>query len=265
MEKIQKQHHTFDYQRNITGVLIALMFLISSCVTQSNLEYMQDRVFSQESRQEPEFSEYRLQANDALYIQINSLDDQASNIFSMSGTQMTLEPYSAYMNSYTIDAEGNIALPIVGKLQVTGKTLNEVKEMIQNEVDNILSLPMITVRLVNRYVDILGEVTSPGHYVYSQDKLTIFNAIGLAGDITEYGNRRKVTLVRNEEGQNRINELDLTKTDILASPYYFIQPNDLIYVSPLRKRIWGMREFPFTLIFSTITTGIVIYTFIQQQ
>lgn len=253
------------YQRNITGVLIALIFMISSCVTQSNLEYIQDRVFSQESRQEPEFSEYRLQANDALYIQINSLDDQASNIFSMSGTQMTLEPYSAYMNSYTIDAEGNIALPVVGKLQVTGKTLNEVKEMIQNEVDNILSLPMITVRLVNRYVDILGEVTSPGHYVYSQDKLTIFNAIGLAGDISEYGNRKKVTLVRNEEGQNRITELDLTSMDILSSPYYFIQPNDLIYVSPLRKRIWGLREFPFTLIFSTITTGIVIYTFIQQQ
>jgi polysaccharide export outer membrane protein len=92
----------------------------------------------------------------------------------------------------------------------------------------------------------------------------VYNAIGLAGDISDYGNRREVILTRNENGKNLRVSLDLTHAEILTSPYYYIQPNDLIYVSPLKKRFWGMREFPFTLIFSTITTALLIYTVSQQ-
>jgi polysaccharide export outer membrane protein len=112
-------------------------------------------------------------------------------------------------------------------------------------------------------VSVLGEVNNPGHYVFSQDKFTVYNALSLAGDISVYGNRKKVTLVRNENGRNiRIN-LDLTREDILSSPYYFIQPNDLIYVKPLRKRFWGMETFPTTLLLSIITTALLIYTVIE--
>jgi polysaccharide export outer membrane protein len=219
---------------------------------------------SQNEFREAAYTEYKLKPNDALYIRINSLDDASSNVFAQSGGPTTLEPYGAYMNSYTVDEQGFVQLPVIGKINVSGKTTFQVSSMIKDSVTNILSLPTVTVRLVNRYVSVLGEVRNPGHFVYSQDKFTVYNAIGLAGDISDYGNRREVILTRNENGKNLRVSLDLTHAEILTSPYYYIQPNDLIYVSPLKKRFWGMREFPFTLIFSTITTALLIYTVSQQ-
>jgi polysaccharide export outer membrane protein len=243
---------------------LILSFLMFSCITQRNLEYLQDKHSTPDTLVEASCPKYQLKPNDALYIQINSLDDAASNVFAQPSATQTLDPYGAYMNSYIVDKEGFVQLPVIGKINVSGKTTAEVSNQIKDSVVNILSLPTITVRLVNQYVTILGEVRTPGHVVYSQDKFTIYNAIGLAGDITNYGNRREVILIRNENGQNSKIIIDLTRADILSSSYYFIQPNDLIYVSPLPKRIWGIEQFPFTIIFSTITTALLIYTLIQQ-
>jgi polysaccharide export outer membrane protein len=122
---------------------------------------------------------------------------------------------------------------------------------------------MVTVKLVNRFVSVLGEVFHPGHYSYSQEKMTIFDAIGLAGDITDFGNKSEVILTRNEDGKNTRIPLDLSKSEILASEYYYIQPNDIIYIKPMPKKFWNMREFPFTVIFSTITTAILVYTVVR--
>jgi polysaccharide export outer membrane protein len=119
------------------------------------------------------------------------------------------------------------------------------------------------VKLVNRYVSVLGEVKNPGHFSYSQDKFNIYDAIGLAGDITDYGNRTKVILVRNENGENLRINIDLTKSEILTSDYFFMRPNDIIYVVPLRKKFWGFNQFPFSLLLSAITTGLLIYTIVK--
>jgi polysaccharide export outer membrane protein len=106
----------------------------------------------------------------------------------------------------------------------------------------------------------LGEVKNPGHFSYSQDKLTIYDALGFAGDITDYGNRNKVILIRNINGENiRIN-VDITNSDILASDYYNLRPNDIVYVKPLRNKFWGMRQFPFTILFDTLTTALLFYS-----
>jgi polysaccharide export outer membrane protein len=124
-------------------------------------------------------------------------------------------------------------------------------------------LPVIIVKLVNQYVSVLGEVKNPGHFVFSQDKLTIFNALSMAGDITSYGDRKQIMLTRNENGVTARINFDLTSPDILSSKYYYIQPNDLIYVRPMKKRIWGMEQFPFSLILSTVTIGLLMYTVIK--
>ena len=239
---------------------------MSSCITQRDLEYMQDKNKEQTKYNEAEYSDYRIKSNDALYIKISSLDDATSNVFAPSTMQQqTLDQYGAYMNSYSVDEEGYIQLPVIEKIYVLGKTTAQVSELIKDSVVNILSHPMVIVRLVNRYITVLGEVKNPGHFVYSQDKFNIYNAIGLAGDITEYGNRKQVLLTRNKNGENVTINIDLTKTEILTSPYYFIQPNDIIYVSPMRKRFWGMREFPFSIILSTVSTALVVWAFIQAQ
>jgi polysaccharide biosynthesis/export protein len=253
------------YYWRLCVICLLMPVLFFSCVTQHNLEYLQENQKALQSHIEPVYTEYKLKPNDALYIQITSLDDAASNVFARSSSTPTLDSYGAYMNSSIVDKEGFVQLPVIGKINVFGKTTSEVSDQIKDSVANILSLPTVTVRLVNQYVSVLGEVRSPGHFVYSQDKFNIYNALGLAGDITNYGNRKEVILIRNENGKNNRFSIDLTKADILSSPYYYIQPNDLIYVSPLRKRFWGLEEFPYTIIFSTITTALLIYTLVQQQ
>lgn len=248
----------------IIAIIISSIYLLSSCVTQRKVEYLQYKSKNTEAFNEAELPDYRLKPNDELYVQINSLDVGAANVFSSSGNQQpyalgAITPYSASLLSYTVDKDGFLLLPIIGNILVKDKTLEEVSFLIKDSVSNILNLPIVSVKLVNRYISVLGEVNNPGHFSYSQEKLSIYNAIALAGDITDYGNRNNVILVRNENKKNLRIGIDLTKSDMLASEYYYLRPNDILYVKPLRNKFWGMRQFPFTILFSTITTGILIY------
>jgi polysaccharide export outer membrane protein len=165
--------------------------------------------------------------------------------------------------SYSIDKEGYLFLPVIGKILVKDKTISEVIVILKDSLIHILNQPVVSVKLVNRYVSVLGEVKNPGHFPYSQNKLTIYDALGLAGDITDYGNRSKVILVRNENGENiRIN-VNLNKSEILTSDYYYLRPNDIVYVIPLRKKFWGFNQFPFGILLSAITTGLLFYSIIK--
>jgi len=246
----------------IPYALLVFIVLLSSCVTQRSVEYIQDENADIKSFDVAEFPDYRLKSNDELYININSLDEAAASVFSNNTEQFqqALSPYSASMMSYSIDKDGNLLLPVIGSIYVKDKTPSEVSFILRDSLSHILNQPIVTVKLVNRYVSVLGEVRNPGHYIYSQEKLSILDAIGLAGDITDYGNRNKIILVRNENSKNLRINVDLTRSEVLSSDYYNIRPNDIIYVKPLANKFWGMRQFPFTVIFSTITTALLIYT-----
>ena len=249
-------------------VLLFIAIILTSCVTQRKIEYLQDKEDVKTFR-EAEFPDYRLKSNDELFINISSLDEASANIFSNSGQTQgmgagTIQPYGASLMSYSIDKDGFLLLPVIGKIMVKNRTLSDVSLILKDSLNNILSQPVVSVKLVNRYISILGEVNSPGHFPYSQDKLTIYDAIGLAGDITEYGNRDYVTLVRNDNGENSRINVDLTKSAMLSSEYYYMRPNDILYVKPLRNKFWGMRQFPFSILFSTLTTGLLIYEITRQ-
>lgn len=249
------------------SLLLTLIVFLSSCVTQKNVEYMREQEKKIRSFKEPELPDYRLKPNDELYIQINSLDEESANLFSYTRPQSvytgSMGPYGASLLSYTIDREGYLMVPVVGKILAADKTLAEVTLILKDSLNHILNQPIVSVKLVNRYVSVIGEVSSPGHFPYSQDKLSIFDAIGLAGDMTDYANRTKIVLVRNEDGQNTKVNLDLTQADILSSDYYYLRPNDIVYVKPLNKKFWGLRQFPFEVILSAITTGLLIYNVVK--
>jgi polysaccharide export outer membrane protein len=239
------------------------ILIIPSCVTQRKVEYLQDRNKDIKVFNEAEYEDYRLKPNDELFIRINSLDDADLNIFSNIGQEYrytgSLGAYGASLLSYTVDKEGFLFVPVIGKIPVEEKTISEISELIKDSLNNILNQPDVSVKLVNRYVSVLGEVRNPGHYVFSQEKFTVFDALGFAGDITEYGNRSQAVLIRNEKGINSRINMDLTKSDILTSDYYNLRPNDIVYIKPLRNKFWGMRQFPFSVFFSTITAGLLIY------
>jgi polysaccharide biosynthesis/export protein len=262
---ISKENPQINSSRYLYLIAIITLFSFgSSCVTQRKVEYLHDKNKNTKAFNEAEFPDYKLKPNDELFIQINSLDVGAANIFSSNSSQSSIStgsisPYSASLVSYSIDKAGYLLLPVIGNVYVNGKTLSQVSIILRDSLNHVLNQPIVSVKLVNRYVSVLGEVNNPGHFPYSQDKLSIFDAIGLAGDITDYGDRNEVILVRNENGENiRIN-LKLTGSDILASGFYNLRPNDIIYVKPLRNKFWGMRQFPFSIVFSTITTGLLIY------
>jgi polysaccharide export outer membrane protein len=245
-------------------ITITTLVIMSSCVTQRKVEYLQDSNKNIKPFKEAELPDYKLKPNDELYIQITSLDEAAANVFSAGKEQSyyvgEMQPYGASLLSYSVDKDGYLLLPIIGKVLVKDKTLSEVSTILKDSLNHILNQPIVTVKLVNRYVSVLGEVKNPGHFAYSQDKLTIYDALGLAGDITDYGNRNKVILIRNINGENiRIN-LNITKSDVLASEYYNLRPNDIVYVKPLRNKFWGMRQFPFEILFSTLTTALLFYS-----
>lgn len=247
--------------------LIVPVIAITACVAQREVELLQDKNKTVKPFYEAAYNEYRLKPNDELYIQINSLDEEAAGIFGAGGQQNlylgSMNPYGASIISYTIDKSGYLFLPVIGKLSVLDKTVPEVVEMIKDSLREVLNQPIVSVKLINRYVSILGEVARPGHYAYSQDKLSIYNALGLAGDMTDYADRRRVILVRNGEGENLRVNLNLQSANILSSEYYYLRPKDVLYVNPSRKKFWGFRQFPFQVVLSTITTGLLIYNVVK--
>lgn len=253
-----------SYKNRLTKTFLLFLIILPSCVTQRNIEYLQDRNQGPKEFNEAEFPDYMLKPNDELYIQISSLDEGTANVFSNSVSQTSfssgsMQPYGASLMSYSIDKDGRLLLPVIGNIFVRDKTLSQVSLILKDSLRNILSQPVVTVKLVNRYVSVLGEARNPGHYPYSQEKLSIFDAIGLAGDVNDFGNRNKVILVRNENGMNIRVNLDLTTSEILSSGFYYIRPNDLIYIKPLRNKFWGLRQIPITVLLSAITTGLLIY------
>jgi polysaccharide biosynthesis/export protein len=239
-----------------------LFFLVlTSCITQRKLEYIQDSNKEIKTFDESEIPDYKLKSNDELYISINSLDEATANVFSnITQPLQSLDPYGASLLSYPVDKEGYLLLPLIGNIFVKGKTLPEVSSILKDSLNHILNQPIVKVKLVNRYVSVLGEVRNPGHYPFSQEKFTILDALSLAGDITNYSNLEKVILIRNENGKNILANLNLTKTDVLASEFYYLRPNDIVYIKPLRRnKFWDLRQVPLTLLLSAITTGLLIY------
>lgn len=264
------KHLTFK-RIGIIPIIILITLLFSSCVTQRNLEYIRDKDKNDEVVNtfiEANVADYKLKANDELYIKIESLDDPTTNVFQVGNQQRNpgsnITPYSASLLSYLIDKSGYIQLPVIGNVHVEDKTVPEVIHILQDSLNYILSQPTVTVKLVNRFVSVLGEVQRPGHFSYSQEKLSIYNALGLAGDITDYGDRNSVILARNENGKNLRINIDLTSPEILASEYYYIRPNDIVYVKPMRKKFWGLNEFPWQILLSSISTGVLLYTVFGQ-
>ena len=138
-----------------------------------------------------------------------------------------------------------------------------VEETLKSSLTGILNQPVVSVKLLSKRFAILGYVKNPGNYYYTQDKLSIFDAISMAGDALEYANKQGIVLVREIDGKIVRKEINLEKADILESEDFYIKPNDLIVIKSLKQRFWGLREFPYAIILSSITTGLLIYNLVK--
>lgn len=225
--------------------VILAMFSFSSCVPTKKMIYMQDASYDELQKYQRE--EYFLQTNDIIDIQIKTINEEANRLFmNESQAQQALQVGLQnggdlyYMTGYSIDKNGEINLPFVGKVSVAGKSLSEAEVLIDSEVAKLFNEYHLTVKLGGIRFATLGEFNQPGKKVLLQNQATIFEAISSAGDLTMVADRRNIKLVRQYPEGSRIYNIDLLSKEIISSPYYFIHPNDLIYAEPLPQKSIGL-------------------------
>lgn len=240
---------SIDSAMNRLLLLSALLFamLMSSCIPHKDIVYMQNKgtaVDSSQSLNEVQ-KPYRIQINDILNIRIRVLDQENEEIFNpvSEGNLNASSRERAYFDGFTVDLHGQIRIPNFGKLSVLGHTVEEIERMIEEELlkssfketANIF----VTVKLAGLRYTATGEIGSPGTQIVFQDRLNIYEAIANAGEISLTGDATDVQIIRQYPQGQEIHHLDLTDVAVMQSPYYYIQPNDMIYVKPLKQKTWG--------------------------
>jgi polysaccharide export outer membrane protein len=202
---------------------------------------------------------------DNLFIRVLTPDPQWSSLFNIMpvGAGGTVTEESAALFGYPVDVDGNIEIPFVGKVKATGKTLSELKVELDSTFKNYVTDAAITVRLVNNYVSLLGEVRRPGRYPLTKDRINVFEALSMSGDMSEFSNRQKVQLIRPSPYGPLVKEFSLSDRSILASEFYYIMPNDIIYVKPASGRMFAHNTSIYSLLLSTITTALVIISYFR--
>ncbi len=243
---------------NSSRYFIALFFLIAlaSCRKQKEITYFQNPPDSTATNQVQALKTYepKIHYNDILKIYISSVNKEASSFFNpLFDAETKLDNPEAY--GYLVDANGIIEMPLIGSVYVEGLTVPMIRDTLKKKLEKYLQNPTVRVIFDNFKVTVLGEVEMPGIYTVKNERITIPEALGLAGDLTIYGRRTNVMIIREEEGKRNFVTIDLTKRDVFRSPYFFLHPNDVVYIEPNKGKTATSDNFYrlAPIIISTIT------------
>ena len=250
---------------------LASALATASCVPQKKMIYLKEAEMLSATQSRDYVNDrtldYKLQPGDNLYIRaINTIDSQNASSLNGEGTRSTnsfTEP-GIYLTSYTVDEEGFIELPLVGKIEVKNLTIEQAKDKMQAAVDKYMNQTMLVVKLANFNLTVLGEVNKPGMYKVYQQQINLFEAISMAGNMTNFAKRSEVKIVRQTDDGSEIVVVDMGQADILESPYYYLKPNDIIVVDPLKIKQWGFTTFPYSTVISITTLGITLFTLFRN-
>jgi polysaccharide export outer membrane protein len=265
----------------LKGLSFSLVFLMAfSCISNEKIIYLQNQEGNNPIEDgeliKYEIPEYKLQYNDIIDVNIQTVDDMIENGFNnkaagTSGQMGNMASQSGgdiyYMTGYTVDNEGNIRLPIVGEVNVKDKTLDEARLVIEEKLRVYVTTELyVKVKLGGIRYAALGEFRRPGKFVVLQDRMTIFEAIANAGDLTTVAKRNEVLLIRQYPEGTRLHRINLIDRQVIESPFYFIQPNDQLYAEPMKVREVGAGENAaqsLALIISAVTALALILNLIK--
>lgn len=208
----------------------------------------------------------KIQHDDLLSIKITALDMEAALPFNIDPLTLNqnlnagvgLRPLIGYL----VDSEGYIDMPIMGKVYVAGLTFQELKQILIDELDTYLKEPIVVIRFLNFRVTVLGEVASPSTFFMANERVTLLDALGQAGDITPYGNRTNILVIREQDGERTFGYLNLQDRAIFQSPYFYLQQNDVVYVEPLEEKTSTVRDqtqriLPWLSVITSLTTLVI--------
>ncbi|MCF0200869.1 MAG: polysaccharide biosynthesis/export family protein [Bacteroidales bacterium] len=259
-------------KKKIIGLFaIVLAIMVSSCVPQKKMLLLKDAQMKTEELSQVYVNErsieYKLQPGDNLYIRaVNVVDEKNAAMFNGESSRSTsnANDVSIYLTCYTVDGDGCIELPLVGKVVVKDLTVNEAKEKLQTSINQYLKETMLIVKLANFNLTVLGEVNRPGTYKIYQSQINLLEAISMAGNMTNFAKNSEVKIVRQTETGSEIVTVDMGQADILSSPYYYLKPNDIIYIEPMKIKQWGFTTFPYSTVISIITLGVTLFTLLKK-
>ena len=270
-----------DYRGSSLLILLlagfAALLGTSSCVSPKTIVYFQGDTLKHYSQ--PITQQYTpvIQPNDILSIIVGSLNAEANEIFNIANTITT--PSTNYSNSgsgsrvqplgYLVGSDGTVDIPLIGKMKIGGLQTTQAADSIRAKLLNYLKEPSVIVRNLNFKISVLGEVKSPAVYVIPDEKITLPEVLSLAGDLTIYGNRGNIMIIREENGKREYARIDLTSRSIFDSPYYYLHKNDVIYVEPVKSKMLDtdarIRTVPLivTIVGGISTLGILVLNLVR--
>lgn len=244
--------------------VIMVAMCLTSCKHTEEIAYIADAQRDSAFALHGQFSK-GIQANDLLSIYVESetpevtiqFNQETNKIAVVNGSVMN--PGNSAVSGYLVNHDGDIIFPVLGKIHVLGLTHNELASLIEKKlVDNgHISDPVVTVKLMNFKVSVLGDVNRPGQLVVSGERLTIFEALSMVGDLTIFGQRHNVTVIREENGMRTIGQIDLSSKNVFESPYYYLHQNDVVYVEPNMRKKKNAERDPMTMTYISSAVSIV--------
>ena len=219
-------------------LLLSFLIISFSCSSKKNIIYLQD--FDSESNYSNQYKEYTVKTDDILKIYVSSQVPETASIFNLNSTTSSVNSNKDSMlySGFQIDAKGNINFPILGKVRVVGKTVDEIRRLLYDLIvkEGQLTDPVIDVKILNTYFIVLGEVNKPGRYEYLKNNINILEAIGIAGDLTINGKRNDIKLIREIDGERKISSIDLTNSELFSDRYQIFS-GDIIIVNQNTNRV----------------------------
>ncbi len=252
--------------RKVCVLTLLGVLTFSSCVSHKkmlllkNVEMVNQNT-SVEYQNERNLS-YRIQPGDNLYIKaINIIDERNSGALNgETGRAYMSSDASIYLQSYTVNKDGCIDYPLIGLVNVKNLTVEETKYKLEKELAKYLKETALMVKLSNFDLTVIGEVQRPGKYRVYQSEINILEALSLAGNLSNFAKTSNVKVIRQTDQGSQVFTVDIGKADLLSSPYYYLKPNDIIYVEPLKLKRWGFTSFPYSTVLSIISLGLTAYT-----
>jgi polysaccharide biosynthesis/export protein len=235
---MKSQNNTFGIFKILT---LLVLILFSSCATRQDIVYFQDEPITPAIENSNSDFEIHYKKDDLLTINISALDPILARPFNLEATYTTQSVIDAQgiltQQAYLIDKNGNIEFPVLGTLKLEGLSRTEATEMLKLKLKEYIKNPIVNIRLANFTISVLGEVTRPGTYTLQDERISLPQALGLAGDLTIYGKRDNVFLIREVNGQKKYTKFDLRSVNSLYSKNYYLTQNDVIYVEPNNSKI----------------------------
>ena len=237
----------------------------SSCVPQKKMLLLKEMEMADESNsieyKNERLLDYKIQPGDNLFIKaFNIIDEKSSMVLNGDRGNYLTSDASIYLSSYTVNKDGCIDYPLTGLVEVKNLTVEQAKERIQDSLSKYVKETALMVKLSNFDITVIGEVVRPGKYKIYQSEIGIFEALALAGNFTNFAKNDQVKIVRRTDNGSKIVTVNVGKADILESPYYYLKPNDIVYVEPLKSKQWGFTSFPYSTVLSVMSLGVTMIT-----